>query len=136
MLWILMQLNEAKLPLTTWRCLSVDNSLFSVENLSCSIGSQASNTVILSWFSVWKKLLQYFLTPTQGGVPLECSEESDCKNSEIKLKLAYTTDLQGYHVTLTRLLRVTQLLSDSNCIKIVCIEKWIPCEVHRIYTYA
>ena len=131
-----MQLNEAKLPLTTWRCLSVDFSLFSVENLSCSIGSQASNTAILIWFSVIKKLLQNFLTPTQGGVPLECSEESDCKNSEIKLKLTDTTDLQGYHVTLTRLLRVTQLLSDNNYIKIVCIEKWIPCEFHRINTYA
>ena len=39
---------NSQLKYTTLRCLSVDNSLLSVDNPSCSSTSQASNTVILN----------------------------------------------------------------------------------------
>ena len=61
-----MQLNEANWCTVTLRCLSVDNSLLSIDNPNCSSTSQTSNTVIFIWFSVRKKLLQNFLRGIQG----------------------------------------------------------------------
>ena len=57
----------SQLHSATLRCLSVDNSLLSIDNPSCSSTSQPSNTAILIWFSIRKKLLQNFLGGTQGG---------------------------------------------------------------------
>ena len=54
----------------------------------------ALRLVILS-FSVdsqWEKATPEFLEGGKGGAPLECPEESDCKNSEIFFKLTDTTE--------------------------------------------
>ena len=68
-----------------------------------------------------KKATPEFFEGVTGGRGQKWLEESAVTKFKIFFKLTDTTE--GYHVTLTRLLRVTQLLSDNNCIKIVCIEK-------------
>ena len=58
---------DSQLHYTTLRCLSVDNSLLSTDNPSCSSTSQTSNTVILNWFSMQKSYSRIFWGGTQGG---------------------------------------------------------------------
>ena len=94
-----MQLNEANWCTVTLRCLSVDNSLFSIDNPSCSSTSQPSNTVILNWFSMQKSYSRIFLRGAQGGGGQKWLQ----KSAVTKFKIENTLGVDSYHSVDTQL---------------------------------
>ena len=90
---------NSQLKYTTLRCLSVDNSLLSVDNPNYSSTSQASNTVILNWLSMQKSYSRIFLRGHRGGGGQKWLQES----AVTKFKIENTLGVDSYHSVDTHL---------------------------------